>query len=100
MRANGYRCYQTKCGACEGNVCKEPFDSALGCDARLAKPETNADRIRAMSDEELAEWLNRLHTLCECCSARERCGVVECDMVCEQNILDWLRQPVKGGGIE
>ena len=61
------------------------------------KPQTNADRIRAMSDEELAEWFVRLYTICECCSARGECKEVQSDVVCGQGILDWLRQPVKDG---
>lgn len=53
---------------------------------------TNADRIRAMSDEELAELLR--DTVCP---------VVQSDTVCEwfgncfNCWLDWLKQPVKDG---
>ena len=95
MRANGYKCYQTKCGACEGNVCGEPFDIALGCDARMVKPQTNADRIRAMSDEELAEYIHAVSL-----GWKEWCDYHcenECDDGCDNCILDWLKQPVKDG---
>lgn len=57
------------------------------CLVRIPVPVTNADRIRAMSDEELCEFLM-------------------CDVVCDQNIspdckdcekcvMDWLQQPAE-----
>lgn len=49
------------------------------------EPLTNADRIRAMSDEELAEW-------------HETCPYIneECTMKgCEKCVLDWLQQPAE-----
>ena len=60
------------------------------------KPKTNADRIRAMSDEELAEFIDRCEmndidyakTFCDLCN-----GQYECD----QCRLDWLKQPAEGG---
>lgn len=53
------------------------------------KSQTNADRIRAMSDEELAELLQ-----CGSCPHIED----ECTMKgCEKCISDWLKQPVKDG---
>lgn len=58
-RTKGYKCFNIKCGSCIGKtLCGEPEDTALGCVGRvIGKPMTNADRIRAMSDEELAEFL-------------------------------------------
>ena len=58
-RTKGYKCFNIKCGSCIGKtLCGEPEDTALGCVGRIVgKPITNADRIRAMSDEELAEFL-------------------------------------------
>lgn len=58
------------------------------------KQLTNADRIRAMSDEELAKEFG--HT--------SLCGYIqsECDPFCENRavctncIVDWLKQPAKG----
>lgn len=55
---------------------------------------TNADRIRAMSDEELAEFIDRCEmsdidyakTFCDLCN-----GQYECD----QCRLDWLKQPAE-----
>ena len=55
---------------------------------RIANQETNADRIRAMSDEELAEFLNG-HNFCahnfDCEKGKRPCK--ECN-------LDWLKQEV------
>lgn len=52
---------------------------------------TNADRIRAMSDEELADMINNF----DFCSLRtnEECRISYCS-VCSQCVLDWLRDPV------
>ena len=58
-RAKGYKCFNIKCGSCIGKtLCGEPEDTALVCvDRVIGKPMTNADRIRAMSDMELAQWM-------------------------------------------
>ena len=58
------------------------------------KPITNADRIRSMSDEELADFIDRCemgdidyaNTFCDLCN-----GQYECD----QCRLDWLKQPAE-----
>lgn len=46
-----------------------------------AKTQTNADRIRAMSDEELAEWM------AECNAYRENANASQW--------LPWLKQPAE-----
>ena len=59
----------------------------------VKKPPTNADRIRSMTDEELAKFIhepfcdNRTH---------EECTISYC-VDCDQCSLDWLRQPAEGG---
>ena len=60
-RTKGYKCFNIKCGSCIGKtLCGEPEDTALVCvDRVVGKPMTNADRIRAMSDEELAVLIAR-----------------------------------------
>lgn len=59
-------------------------------------PLTNADRIRAMSDAELAEALsNAIH--CRTCYARNVCKI-SADSNCQQDHLTWLKQPVEGDG--
>ena len=60
---------------------------------------TNADRIRAMSDEELAKWLE--YPICKYSKCTEECPVFpqNKDKSCKENILNYLRQPPeeKGG---
>jgi len=64
-------------------------------------PPTNADRIRGMSDEELAEWLTHLPKICTCHDHCELCiAQKECDKGCEGCIKDWLRQPAETEGTE
>lgn len=66
-----------------------------GCRAyEERKPMTNADRIRAMSDEELAEMLSRSgkYFCCDttkCDPRSERCDYGD---ECYDCWLDWLRQ--------
>ena len=63
-RTKGYKCFNIKCGSCIGKtLCGEPEDTALGCVGRvIGKPMTNAQKIRSMSDEELADFLNQWGT--------------------------------------
>ena len=53
------------------------------------KPITNADRIRAMTDEELAE-LFWIRADCKLCPNKE----THCSDDCRKHWLDWLRQEV------
>lgn len=50
------------------------------------KPQTNADRIRAMSDKELKEFICSI-LQCEFCKFE---GLGGCEL------LEWLRQPAEG----
>ena len=60
--------------------------------------QTNADRIRNMSDEELAEFLINFwsKTVCDHCTKfiEDR----PCHHECEQGFLEWLQAEVKEGG--
>lgn len=69
-----------------------PLETALG-NAGVANenPVTNADRIRAMSDEELAKWMAGLTTVGAC----NDLGIPDsdlCDRKCESCCLAWLRR--------
>ena len=79
-RAKGYKCFNIKCGSCIGKtLCGEPEDTALVCvDRVIGKPMTNADRIRAMSDEELADVLRGFAT-----------------KPMQGSFLKWLQQPAE-----
>ena len=66
----------------------------LGLFRSLApEPQTNADRIRAMSDEELAKFIA---TPCQCEVRPKRDGFRECgNDLCLQYLLKWLQQPAE-----
>lgn len=58
------------------------------------KQQTNADRIRTMTDEELAEFI-ATHIDCFNCP-KPRNGCSENDETCTAAWLDWLKQEVTG----
>ena len=83
--------------------CKKHDDCASGsglvwpCGAYAPKIVTNADRIRAMSDEELATFISEIADNCETStSCHQHC--YGCDVeYCEYRMcLNWLRQPTEG----
>lgn len=77
-------CLRLKQGYCDGE--KE----LTACPSY--KRMTNADRIRAMTDEELAKWLC---TEIGCCN----CNYLFSDKCDNGNAwLDWLKQEVSGNG--
>lgn len=72
------------------------------CGAYVPKTITNADRIRGMSDEELADIFLRAD-FCKCCE-HEKDGV--CNYICaypniplyegcKQAALKWMKQPAE-----
>ena len=79
--------------------CKKHDDCAAGsgltwpCGAYAPKALTNADRIRAMSDEELRE-LFMFDTPCEMILKSGKCLGSPCN--CRECILIWLQQPAEG----
>lgn len=78
------------CGTIEDATFTEGSECAAFNQAVEDKPMTNADRIRAMSDEELENFINRF----DICNVRSR---EECmksyRAVCSVCVLDWLQQP-------
>lgn len=58
------------------------------CGMFKQKQMTNADRIRSMTDEELAEWLDRLITHCN----DGPCFICFMQKACLTSMLDWLQQ--------
>jgi hypothetical protein len=65
--------------------CEKPCDTII--------PVTNADRIRAMSDDELCEMLTIGTGGFDCGVCRDS---NECDRECELHCAEWLKQPAKG----
>ena len=88
------------CGGCAADA---EFVECSECDkfnqSVLSKPMTNADRIRAMSDEELYLLAKKQ---IGCGFDFFPCGVVcdgKCesfdDETCKAKIMDWLKQPAE-----
>ena len=76
----GCRAWSKTCIACNGT-------------GTILCQETNADRIRRMSDEELAKFIA---TPCQCEVRPKRDGFRECgNDLCLQYLLKWLQQPAK-----
>lgn len=76
----------------------KPFGNGLdvcpvcGKPSTIGKPQTNADRIRSMTDEELADWLG---VYCNGQTAQEAGKPCVSGMgSCEECWLDWLKQEV------
>ena len=87
------------CKNCPVKACETMNYRGSTCSAQRAKlglgdPMTNADRIRAMSDEELAKFLCDISTA-ECCDrscpARGICGFED------NGMIKWLKQPAEEG---
>ena len=56
------------------------------------RPQTNADRIRSMTDEELAEMLSTVSQHCVVyLSDRIDCRHSRCEVSCKNNIKKWLK---------
>ena len=94
------RCHYEGTGVFEG-LClgTKEFDSCIGpgrCTAFKAEYKTNADRIRAMSDEELAEFITVAQERCDYCQLSYIEGACT-ETLCEDAMLKWLKQPVKDG---
>lgn len=89
-----------ECIECAEEVCLS-YPRCEGCGSY--RERTNADRYRAMSDEELAVYFTEDGWECHYCTEHERLDGhpllrdERCDEKCEEHCLDWLRQPVKDG---
>ena len=81
------------CDSCRADCRHErnPREIVIKCGA-YKPPMTNADRIRAMSDEELAKFIPNWSYTNAC-----KCGehYVDCNNECEKCVADWLRQPAE-----
>lgn len=82
--------YSDVCGGCE---------TLYGVPVKYKK-KTNADRIRAMTDEELAEYLNEEFHVLHWCDPPELKIPSDSDFTicgkepCEKCTLEWLKQEV------
>lgn len=76
------------CGSCKNKSCGYANEDVIRCgDFEENIVQTNANRIRAMSDEELAEYFADIGTeVSNGISYSER----------PEEWLEWLKQPVEG----
>lgn len=85
-------CNNYRCDWCE-KVIDSP-DPNMPRTCQYFWVRTNADRIRAMSDEELRDFLQSRLWICE---THKLC--VECPMYSEEvgciSVLEWLKQPAE-----
>lgn len=92
------------CKNCPVNPCETTNYRGSTCAAQRAKfglgdPQTNADRIRAMSDEKLADWIARTQ-ISNVAEAIEVIGVAweQPDNLkdgVKKECLEWLQQPAE-----
>lgn len=84
-----------KCNNCGTKSCANngKIGVPIGCnDYTPPMPQTNTDRIRSASDEELAEWIEKLSGCSSCPGFDTRC-----DNRCMDFWLDWLKSPASEG---
>ena len=73
--------------------CQDKEQMARYIEEHQPKPMTNADRIRAMTDEELAKFIPNWSYTNAC-----KCGekpYVDCNNECEKCVSEWLQQPAE-----
>lgn len=58
------------------------------------RPQTNGDRIRAMTDEELARFICDMRIGCDMCQGSDLCNHVDGRA---NGMVKWLQQPAEGG---
>lgn len=94
-RGKGTAIYYRETDRDENSVTVRKFeDICHTCHGSGRKPQTNADRIRAMSEEELAALLLDGCRGAKCSERSEdEFGSVDC-FGCR---IDWLKQPAKDG---
>ncbi len=86
-------------GWCEKKIGSPDPDMVRDCQYFWEK--TNADRIRAMSDEELARHLHCIGWDCHLCAEHRRLDNEpllrdqRCDENCFEHCLEWLKQPAE-----
>lgn len=70
------------------DCCESIREYLKAISAEITAPaKSNADRIRQMTDEELAEWLD-LHGECNQCAYHP----AQCKIECNEGHLKWLRK--------
>ena len=93
-----------KCNNLANDWCEKVIDSPdqdMQRDCQYFCEKTNADKIRAMSDEEIAEFVcrNGINTLCDIICGGE-CNAIASfkksgDEACKGIVMKWLQQPAE-----
>ena len=93
-----------KCNNLVNGWCEKVIDSPdpdMQRDCQHFCEKTNADRIRAMSDEELATHLHDIGWDCHLCAEHGRLDNEpllrgeKCDEKCVEHCLEWLKMPAE-----
>ena len=79
-------------GRCIGTKEVDPCLGYDKCKQYRSIYTTNADRIRAMNDEELCEFLGE-YKFCDICE--EGCDNCTYNGDCDKRLLEWLQQPTE-----
>lgn len=85
-----------KCNNLVNDWCEKVIDSPdpdMQRDCQYFCEKTNADRIRAMSDEELCNWLFQR----DCTNIAAFLEYGGMGVMNAVQLLDWLKQPAEGG---
>ena len=78
------------CKYCRTNCTGAKQDREIALCLGYDPPKTNADRIRSMTDEELAEWyFDKFLPCVPSCSILDECPEHDDCKIC---LLDWLKQ--------
>ena len=89
-------------GRCIGTKEVDPCPGYDKCKQYKPNYTTNAQKIRAMSDEELAKHLVDIGWDCNLCAEHRRLdnepllSGEKCDEKCAEHCLEWLQQPAEG----
>ena len=89
--------YCKNCVHLRNDWCQKAVDSPdpdMERDCYYSKASTNADRIRAMSDDELAEFLAGLGPCCHCLAVPEERNQVIHPHDCCEKWLNWVKKEV------
>lgn len=86
----------SRCDSCKYpyDIRKWPCEDCLQGDRCEPRPQTNADKIRAMTDEELAEFLAEERTAPSCTAKCHKDYEIygELRTFCSDCWFDWLKQ--------
>ena len=93
---------ETKCGKCKIQRERPVCNSCFSYDKFIPITITNADRIRSMSDEELAEWLTNMCDFMNPDDEEPYKSIYNIDIEKEEivhdsygSIMDWLQSEVE-----